>query len=469
LRDLRLFVVAFFSAVLARGFSTDFFVVLFEGSQIFSGFGEFSFFHTFSDVPVDEGSLGVHEIEFVVNSSKDFRDGGGVGQHAHSSLDLGQIASRDDSGGLVVDTALEASGAPVNELDGSLGLDDSDGSVDVLGDNVSSVHKAASHVLAVSRVALGHHVGGLEGRVGQFGNRELFVVSLFSRNDRGIRAQHKVDSRVRNQVSLEFSNIDVQGTIESEGSSQRGNDLGNQSVQVGVSGSFNVEGSSANVVDGFIIQKESNISVFQERVGGQHRVVRLNDGGGDLGRGVDAKVELGLLAVVNRQSFEQQRSKTRSSSSSNGLEDKETLETSALVSKLSDSVEAEVDDFLTNGVVTTGVVVGSIFFASNQLFGVEQLSVGTSSDFIDDSGFKIEEDSSGDVLASSSFREKGVESIITVSNSLVRGHLAIRLDAVFKAVEFPAGITDLDTSLTDVDGNNFSHDYSIVTKGGFFA
>jgi hypothetical protein len=38
------------------------------------------------------------------------------------------------------------------------------------------------------------------------------------------------------------------------------------------------------------------------------------------------------------------------------------LETSALISKLSDSVEAEINDFFTNGVVTSGEVVGSIFF-----------------------------------------------------------------------------------------------------------
>jgi hypothetical protein len=38
------------------------------------------------------------------------------------------------------------------------------------------------------------------------------------------------------------------------------------------------------------------------------------------------------------------------------------LETSALIGKLSDSVEAEIDDFLTNGVMSSGEVVGSIFF-----------------------------------------------------------------------------------------------------------
>jgi len=115
---------------------------------------------------MDEGSLGVHKIELVIDSGEDFSDGGRVGDHAHGSHDLGEITTGHDSRGLVVDSTLETSRAPVNELDGSLGLDGGDGGVDILGDDISSEHEAASHVLSVSGVTLGHHGGGLEGGVG---------------------------------------------------------------------------------------------------------------------------------------------------------------------------------------------------------------------------------------------------------------------------------------------------------------
>ena len=70
---------------------------------------------------------------------------------------------------------------------------------------------------------------------------------------------------------------------------------------------------------------------------------------------------------------------------------------------------------------------------------------------------EIEEDAAGDVLASTSLGEEGVESIITATNGLVRGHLTIGLDTVLEAEKLPAGVTNLDTGLTDVDGNDFSH------------
>merc|ERR1711955_57307 len=137
---------SFFFAFTFYGVDTDFFVILLKGGQILTGFGEFTFFHTFTDVPMDESSLGVHKIEFMIKTSPCLSDGGGVAQHAHSTLDLGEVTTWDNGWWLVVDTDLESSWAPVDELDGALGLDGGDGGVDILGDDVTPVEHAASHV-----------------------------------------------------------------------------------------------------------------------------------------------------------------------------------------------------------------------------------------------------------------------------------------------------------------------------------
>jgi len=215
---------------------------------------------------MDEGSLGVHEIELVINSGEDFSNGGGVGNHADGSHDLGEITTWDDGWWLIVDTALETGRAPVNELDGSLGLDGGNGGVDILWDDITSVHEAACHVLSVSGVTLGHHSCGLEGRVGDLSNRELFMIGLLSRDNWSIRRKHEMDSGVRYEVGLEFSDINVKGTIESEGSSQRGDDLSDESVKVGVGGSLDIEVSSADIINGFVVDHNGDIGVLEERV-----------------------------------------------------------------------------------------------------------------------------------------------------------------------------------------------------------
>jgi hypothetical protein len=125
---------------------------------------------TLTNVPVNKGVLGVHYIELEVLVGEHLRDGGGVGDHAHGALHFGKITTEHNGRTLVVDAALEASGAPINELDGVLGLDGGNGGVDILGNNVTTEHEARSHVLAVMRVALDHHGGGLEHSGGDLGN-----------------------------------------------------------------------------------------------------------------------------------------------------------------------------------------------------------------------------------------------------------------------------------------------------------
>jgi len=442
---------ALFLTLTFGGLDTDFFVILLEGSEILTGFGELTFFHTFTDVPVDEGSLGVHKIELVVNSGEDLGDGSGVGDHADGSHDLGKVTTWDDGGWLVVDTALEAGWAPVDELDGSLGLDGGDGGVDILGDDITTVHEAAGHVLAVAGIALGHHGGGLEGGVGDLSDGELLVVGLLGRDDGGVRGEHEMDTGVGDEVGLELGHIDVEGTIETERGSEGGDNLRDESVQVGVGGALNIEVTAADIVDGLVVEHDGDIGVLEERVGGEDRVVGLNDGGGDLRRGVDGETELGLLAVIDGKSLEEERAETGAGTTTDGVEDEEALETSALISELSDTVEAEINNLLTDGVVTTGEVVGGILLTRDELLGVEELSVGSGTDLIDDGGLEIEEDSAGDVLASTSLGEEGVESIIATTDGLIGGHLTVRLDTVLEAEELPAGVTDLDTGLTDVD------------------
>ena len=61
-------------------------VVTLQGSQVLTGLGEFTFLHTLTNVPVNEGTLGVHEVELVVESGPGLGDGSGVGQHAAEGL-----------------------------------------------------------------------------------------------------------------------------------------------------------------------------------------------------------------------------------------------------------------------------------------------------------------------------------------------------------------------------------------------
>jgi len=113
-------------------------------------------------------------------------------------------------------TDLESSRAPVDKLDVAFGLDGSNSIVDVLWHHVTSVKQTARHVLAVTRIALHHLMGRLEARVRDLGDAVLLVVSLLGRHDRSVGGQREVDARIWNEVGLEFGQVDVQSSVETQ-------------------------------------------------------------------------------------------------------------------------------------------------------------------------------------------------------------------------------------------------------------
>ena len=69
-----------------------------------------------SGILTDKGTLGVHQVELVVDTGQGLSNGSSVGNHANSALDTSQITSRNDSGWLVVDSAFEASWTPITAM-----------------------------------------------------------------------------------------------------------------------------------------------------------------------------------------------------------------------------------------------------------------------------------------------------------------------------------------------------------------
>jgi len=139
--------------------------------------------------------------------------------------------------------------------------------------------------------------------------------------------------------------------------------------------------------------------VLERGVCGENGVVGLNDRGGDLRCRVDTELELALLAVVDRQTLHQQGTESGTSTSTEGVEDEETLQTRAVVGNAADLVEDLVDELLADGVVTTGVVVRRILLSGDHVLRVEEGSVRTSADLVDNVGLQIGVDGTRDVLA----------------------------------------------------------------------
>lgn len=175
--------------------------------------------------------------------------------------------------------------------------------------------------------------------------------------------------------------------------------MSDETVKVLVVGALNVQVAAADVVDGFIVDHEAAIRVFESGVGGQDGIVWLDHGGGNLRGRVDAEFQLALLAIVDRQTLHEKRTEARSSSTAKGMEDQEPLQTRAIVCHGTDFVQDLIDQLFSNRVVAASIVVGGIFLPRDQHLRMEEGAISARADLVDDIGFKIAVDGSWNIFA----------------------------------------------------------------------
>lgn len=129
------------------------------------------------------------------------------------------------------------------------------------------------------------------------------------------------------------------------------------------------------------------------------------------------------------------------------MKDEESLQSGAIVGEFANAIQNRVDNFFANRVVPARVIVGRVFLAVDDLFGVVERLVGAGADFVADGRFQIDVHGAGDVLARRRFAKERVERIVGGADGLVVGHGSVVVDAVFEAIELPALIARLDAGL----------------------
>merc|ERR1711933_619138 len=94
----------------------------------------------------------------------------------------------------------------------------------------------------------------------------------------------------------------------------------------------------------------------------EHGVIRLDHSRSNLRTGPNREADFRLLAIIDRQALQNQTPKATASAAANSVVDHEPLQARAIVRELTNSVQHQVDDLLTDGVMAASEVVCRIFF-----------------------------------------------------------------------------------------------------------
>lgn len=139
----------------------------------------------------------------------------------HCTVSLCHVAVWHMLRRLIADTDLETGRTPVNKLDSLLGPGNGNGRVDFLGDDVATVEQTGRHVFAILRVAFDHLVAWVETSQGHFTDSVCLVGCPRVLGDGCVGKHGEVNTREWNEISLEFSQVDVKVATETDRCSNR--------------------------------------------------------------------------------------------------------------------------------------------------------------------------------------------------------------------------------------------------------
>jgi hypothetical protein len=411
------------------------------------GFGEFHLVHTLTGVPVEEGLSAEHGGELLTNTLEHLLDGSGVSEESNWHL---ETLWWD-----IADGWLDVVGDPFDEVRWVLVLNVEHLFIDFLGWHTATEHSWGGKVTAVTGVGGAHHVLGIEHLGGELWDGEGTVLLGTTGGKGGETSHEEVETGEGDQVNGNLSKIGVKLTWETEAAGDTWEGSWDEMVKITVGWGGELEGSEADIVEGFVINAHNLISVFDELMDWEGGVVGLNDGVWDLGGWHNWEGGHDSVGVLFTDLGDEEGSHTWTGTTTEGVGDLETLEAIATFSFFTDDIEDWVNELSTFGVVTLGPVVTSTGLTEDEVVGSEELTEGASTDGVHSAGLEVHKDCAGNITATGGFVEVNVDSLeLEVWVSVVGTSW---VNTVFIGNDFPELGTDLVTALTGLDVDDFSH------------
>lgn len=140
-----------------------------------------------------------------------------------------------------------------------------------------------------------------------------------------------MNTRVWHKVGLELVQINVERTVEAQTGGDGADNLSDQTVQMLVVGTGNIQAATADVVHGLVVNQECAVGVLNGAVSREDSVVGFDNGGGNARSRVHSEFELALLAVVGREALKEKSTESGTGTTTERVENEKTLKRRAVI------------------------------------------------------------------------------------------------------------------------------------------
>ena len=445
--NLSLLIIFFAFANLVDASGLVHFVLLDKVGHVRASLIELDSLETLVDVPVDESTPGVHLLELAIDTGEELTEGGGVTDEGSSHLETTWWD--------VADGGLDVGWDPLDEVASVPSLDVEHLLVDLFRGHAATEVGGDGEVDTPPWVASGHHVLVVEELAGELWDGKSTVLLAATGSEWSEAADEEVETWEWDKVDSQLPEVRVELTWEAEGAGGAAHDHGDEVVEVAIGWGGELEGPEADIVESLVIDAEDLISGLDELVDGEGAVVWLDDGVRNLWRWDDGVGGEDTIWVLFTELVEEEGTKTRAGTTTEGVDELEALESIAGLGLLTDDIEDGLSEFLTFGVVTLGPVVASAALAEDEVVWAEELTVLAGTDGVHGTWLKVDEDSTWDVLAAGGLVVVDVDALeLEIAVAVVA---AGWVNAVLVGDDLPELSADLVAALASLDVNDFAN------------
>merc|ERR1711865_793403 len=283
--------------------------------------------------------------------------------------------------------------------------------IDFFGGHSSTKECSSCQVTAMAGVSGAHHVLCIKHLLGELRNSECTVLLRPTRCEWSETSHEEVKARERDQIYSDFAEITIQLPREAEAASHATHGSTDKMVQVTVGGCRQLQSAKADIIQCFVIQKETLVGILHPMMEREHGIVGLHNGIRHFRAWNDTEGLHDAVWVLLTHLGDEESSHACTCATSKRVTQLEALQTVTTFGFFTNYIKHRINELCTFSVVPFCPVVSGPCLAEYKVVRTKQLTKRTSANTVHCAWLQIHKNCAWDIATTSGLVEIDVDAL----------------------------------------------------------